>query len=100
MLKAPEGAAAAAGAAGAAYAGAGAAGAAYKGTGAGAGAVAGAPSARPWPPPRLAMLGQVVCERLSLVDGPLLGLRVIGVDDGRLRVAGGLAAAEALATVH
>ena len=42
--------------------------------------------------------GQVLSEGLGLVDGALLALRVVRVDDGRLRVPGGLATAEALAS--
>ena len=41
--------------------------------------------------------GQVVREGLGLVDRLLLALRVVRVDHGRLRVTGGLTAAEALA---
>merc|ERR1719159_831911 len=45
-------------------------------------------------------LGEVLGERLGLVDGLLLALGVVRVVLGRRRVAGGLAAAEALAAVH
>ena len=45
-------------------------------------------------------LGEVLGERLSLVDGLLLALGVVRVDYGRLWVTGGLTAAEALAAVH
>merc|ERR550532_2632712 len=42
--------------------------------------------------------GQVVSEGLGFVDRLLLALRVVRVDYGRCRVAGRLAAAEALAS--
>jgi hypothetical protein len=44
-----------------------------------------------------AALLHVVLERVGLVDGLLLALRVVRVDLGRLRVTGGLTAAEACA---
>lgn len=41
-----------------------------------------------------------VCQKHTWVNGLLLSLRIVGVNEGGFRVAGGLAAAKALSVLH